>query len=637
MSSATGSATDHKADDDKPTVITRKVSECPVSTVTVFRDRAEVTRRIVVEPEAPGLFDVVMEEVTSKINEDSIRVKGTGHVTILEVSFAKNIKPIEPEGGEAAGDAASAEDRAKALHVKATELQDRRRELDQARNQVNKTIKLMDDYADRVMSHGIASKPSPAAGAGAGGVVTEVLDLEFVDKLLDAHAARMEAADKRRNEIDREVREVDKEVSAVQAQLHALGRAGRPRTRTTNDVTVSINATAPGEVVLFVTYQVSDASWSPSYDVRINSKDSTLELSYFGLVNQTTDEDWESTRIVLSTAEPAVGGVPPVLTTKHVRFERPKIIHASMERAMPQSRRMRHASRGAAASFQLNMQAQMFSESATALDEDEGEEEAPPLPQATTATAKVERSGASATFAIERPATIHTDNKPHKVTVAIISLRSAFRYYAAPALSEAAYLQALTRNTSDFPLLASAKVNVFLDGSFVSTTSINNVSPGESFRNFLGVDPAVRVTYRPVNRHRATKGSYFTGRSEAVTYTHLAIVKNTKATPISLVVADMLPKSDDERIKVVPVEPSPAVLEAGSKAEEADSDEAATAAAARGDGDDSDARDTARDVVAQNKITNNVVWNRQVAAGATSNFELKYVVEFPPDSKIEIA
>lgn len=226
--------------------------------------------------------------------------------------------------------------------------------------------------------------------------------------------------------------------------------------------------------------------------------------------------------------------------------------------------------------------------------------------------------------------------------MAIVSLRSAFRYYAAPALCESAYLQALTKNTSDYPFLASPKVNVFLDGSFVSTTSINDVSPGESFRNFLGVDPAVRVTYRPVQRHRASKGTYFTGRSEAITYTHRTIVKNTKGSAIALVVADMLPRSDDERIKVVPVEPSPATLESGSKAEEAAGGDgaaaaSAAAAAARGDGDESGTRDSCTDSVAQNKVTNNVVWNRSVAAGATSTFELKYVVEHPPDEAIEIA
>ena len=48
------------------------------------------------------------------------------------------------------------------------------------------------------------------------------------------------------------------------------------------------------------------------------------------------------------------------------------------------------------------------------------------------------------------------------MTIAILNLESRFRHYAAPVLEPAAYLQALTTNTSEYMLLASDKVNVFL-------------------------------------------------------------------------------------------------------------------------------------------------------------------------------
>lgn len=40
---------------------------------------------------------------------------------------------------------------------------------------------------------------------------------------------------------------------------------------------------------------------------------------------------------------------------------------------------------------------------------------------------QVNTSGTAATFTIEHRKTIASDNKPHKVTVAIIDLKSAFR------------------------------------------------------------------------------------------------------------------------------------------------------------------------------------------------------------------
>ena len=35
-------------------------------------------------------------------------------------------------------------------------------------------------------------------------------------------------------------------------------------------------------------------------DIRINSQDNSLSLTYFGVITQTTDEDWNDVRVVRS-------------------------------------------------------------------------------------------------------------------------------------------------------------------------------------------------------------------------------------------------------------------------------------------------------------------------------------------------
>ena len=47
-----------------------------------------------------------------------------------------------------------------------------------------------------------------------------------------------------------------------------------------------------GEIVLKVSYVVSNASWKPKYDLRVSSAKRTMAVSYFGLVQQNTGEDW---------------------------------------------------------------------------------------------------------------------------------------------------------------------------------------------------------------------------------------------------------------------------------------------------------------------------------------------------------
>merc|ERR1711988_502732 len=86
------------------------------------------------------------------------------------------------------------------------------------------------------------------------------------------------------------------------------------------------------------------------------------------------------------------------------------------------------------------------------------------------ATTQVSDSGAgSASFLVERLATIESDNKPHKVTVAMLNFQPQFLYFCTPSLEQQCYLQVKAVNSSNFPILASEKAAVFFDGNFVTT------------------------------------------------------------------------------------------------------------------------------------------------------------------------
>jgi hypothetical protein len=69
--------------------------ELPLKNVTVFTDRAEIKRVFTVELQE-GLTDVVVENVASTIDSDSVRVDGLGTATIHEVQF-KDDYAVESE------------------------------------------------------------------------------------------------------------------------------------------------------------------------------------------------------------------------------------------------------------------------------------------------------------------------------------------------------------------------------------------------------------------------------------------------------------------------------------------------------------------------------------------------------------
>lgn len=50
-----------------------------------------------------------------------------------------------------------------------------------------------------------------------------------------------------------------------------------------------------------------------------------LQITYFGLIKQKTGEDWNEAKLFLSTAQPSVGGVVPVLPSQTVNFKVPVV------------------------------------------------------------------------------------------------------------------------------------------------------------------------------------------------------------------------------------------------------------------------------------------------------------------------
>lgn len=81
-------------------------------------------------------------------------------------------------------------------------------------------------------------------------------------------------------------------------------------------VRVELRAEQPGPVTVAIRYQVDGASWAPSYNARYLSDTSKVGLEVFGIVTQTTGETWSDVALSLSTANPAIGTLPTLTAWK---------------------------------------------------------------------------------------------------------------------------------------------------------------------------------------------------------------------------------------------------------------------------------------------------------------------------------
>ena len=74
------------------------------------------------------------------------------------------------------------------------------------------------------------------------------------------------------------------------------------------------------------------------------------------------------------------------------------------------------------------------------------------------------------------------------------------------------------------------------------------VSPSEEFELSLGVDPAIKVTYKPLRKYVQRTG--VVSKSTQTDYRQQISIKNTKTTTIKIKIRDQLPKSSEEKLKV---------------------------------------------------------------------------------------
>ncbi|KAF0327696.1 hypothetical protein GQ607_004905 [Colletotrichum asianum] len=136
-----------------------------------------------------------------------------------------------------------------------------------------------------------------------------------------------------------------------------------------------------------------------------------------------------------------------------------------------------------------------------------------------------------------------------------------FNHTVVPKYKPVAFLKAKLRNSSRLSLLK-GDAGLTLDGTFMGRTTLPRCSAGDSFTLGLGVDPAIMVSYPVANVRRATTG--FFSKENSSVYSRSITVANTRAAagkPVSLLVLDQVPVSEDERLKVDILDPKGMLVE----------------------------------------------------------------------------
>ncbi len=486
-------------------------AESKIVRVTVYPDSALVTRSAYLEID-PGVHQVYFDDIIPEINENSLTVSGEGTAQVkLHGAFLARDYLTE-----------IADERLKVLVKDIEALND---QIIQENNKIQ-TIQLQKDFLKSVQMYSGNQIPKD--------LVTRMPAVTELEGLLNFIAVQHNQLDQQQTGIHLKLRGLQQQKAALEKEL---GQLRQPLSKMKRSIVVKLEGIKKGSLNLNVSYLVSGVFWFPLYDARTSVSDNRVELTSFGMIKQTTGEDWINVSLALSTAKPSISGQLPYIA--------PWILQPYQPIEPNKSAFMEGRLRAPAARKREQYELGSFE---AASPEEKVESDKPSRP-AVMAMSEARFKGVSVSYQMPGPVTVKSDGTEHKIPISSQILNAVFSYSTFPRLSTYAYLGTRVSNHQELQLLA-GDVHIFLDGDYVGHSRIQNIGPGEEFDLSLGIDENVKVERKEVEKKvDDVLIAGIASPNRKTFFKYRITIENYKGRPISMIVYEAIPVSENERIK----------------------------------------------------------------------------------------
>ncbi|WP_375468924.1 mucoidy inhibitor MuiA family protein [uncultured Nostoc sp.] len=486
----------------------RKTVQSEIVAVTVYADRALVTRRGVVS--LTGIEQqLVITPVPETLETESVRVSGTSTVGVRMLGVScDRIYTTEP-----------IVERVAHLTRQIQQLEAEKRHL---QAQVD-ALALQSSFIAGLREK--TEEPFAQSLSRKNLSLSETLDfLNFLGSQYSEYAIASGECKTQQQELDKQ----------LQALLTSLQKIQTPHPKENFSLVVATEIAGEGEFELELSYLVNRASWTPLYDLRFSISSDIVHLSYLAEITQSSGEDWIGANLTLSTAKPGLGTLPPKLEPWYIDTPRPQRLRERRSRLAAQPPLLPSIAEPPAAAARADWQ-----------EEDEVAEDS--LIPAETVAAEVSKEGSVVTFKLNGGGNIPSDGAPHKTTIFNDDYPCSFDYVAMPRLVSFAYLQANVKNSPNGATLLPGKANIFRDNVFIGTTQLENIAPGQEFKLNLGIDEGLKIERDLVER---LVDKRLISNQRRITYSYRLIITNLLDKEVNLKVTEQLPVSRNEQIKV---------------------------------------------------------------------------------------
>ncbi|WP_310487157.1 mucoidy inhibitor MuiA family protein [Chamaesiphon sp. VAR_69_metabat_338] len=490
--------------------------ETEITAVTVYTDRALVTRQGKISLTGAERA-LIVSNLPTTLDPASVRVSGKGSIGVkLQGVTIDRQYTTEPVA-----------DRIAQLTVQIDGLGADKRRL---QSQID-TLKLQSNFVQ-----GLREKTQESFSRS---LARQQIGLEDTQNFLDFIGTKTTEYAFAGEDLRQQQQQIDKQLQSLRWQLEEVET---PYSKESFEVAVAVEPSGAGEFQLELTYVVDRAHWTPLYDLRVQSSSNTIQLDYLAEICQTTGEDWSNVSLMLSTAKPGLGTLPPKLDPWYVDIAAP----------MPMRQRTMMMARSAdALEFATAAPAGAGMASIDRL------EESPPIEYAAeTVVAEIFQQGSVVTFQLGGSGNIPSDGNPHKATIFNDNLPCRFEYIAMPRLVNFAYLQAKATNRTDGAVLLPGKANIFRDDVFVGTSQLENIASGQEFKLNLGIDEGIKID-RELSERQVDKT--FLAGNRRITYAYRLKITNLLNNVNHIQINDQIPHSRTEQVKVKILKISPQI------------------------------------------------------------------------------
>jgi uncharacterized protein (TIGR02231 family) len=523
----------------KEKVVTSKIKE-----VTVFLSGAQVHREASITLNA-GNNLIKFEGLAKNINGNSIQVGGDKDFTIVSVNNSRN-------------------------YMRVAEISPKLKIIKDSLDDVKFKLELRKRFASVYQEE----KSLLLANKSVGGSQTGV-DVEDLIEIANLYRTRLKEIEMKILDISEEQSDFQKTVYRLQRQLNQLNSKIN---RSTTDVVVRISSKIKTNAKIFLSYIVSDAGWSPIYDIRSKGVADPVNLVYKGNVWQTTGNDWENVNITLSTGNPSVSNSAPKVKPWVLSFDPP---FRPYRGNTFQTKSMLVYSDSVS-----NRNSNLQMNGAYEIDDISEEVNNPvALPVA------MNNTGVSTEFKIKIPYSIPTDGQSNAVEINSHSLDASYSYFTAPKFDKDAFLIAKVTQWDQYNLL-SGTANICYEGTFVGSSYLDASITKDTMQLSLGRDKGVIVDRKKIKDFGKTATI---GSSKKTTLGLQVTVRNSKTTPIEIIIHDQIPISKLKEIEVSMLENSGAIY---------------------------------------NEETGSLIWRMTLQSGQSESVQFKYQVKYPKSKEI---